>query len=237
MNGRLRLAIGGLGALAVLAFASAALAHSVVRIVGSMHDDTITGTPGPDFILARAGNDTVNAGDGNDRVHGNRGDDTVNGEGGNDRVWGGVGNDKVTGGDGNDVLRGRPGDDSLDGGAGNDRTWPGGGTDTQYGGEGDDVLHALARDHKVDTLDCGPGNDTAVLNADETSDTTVNCETIRKVTITNAEAERQENGYARLAQEGTTRGGLTAPAPVRSFGGHSFCGFVPINTPRCFAAE
>jgi len=72
--------------------------------------------------------------------------------------------------------------------------WPGGGTDTQYGGEGDDVLHALARDHKIDTLDCGPGNDTAVLNALETSDTTVNCETIKTVSITSAEAERQENG-------------------------------------------
>ena len=72
--------------------------------------------------------------------------------------------------------------------------WPGGGTDTQNGGEGDDVLHALARDNKVDTLDCGPGNDTAVLNAAETSDTTVNCETIKKVTITSGEAERQENG-------------------------------------------
>jgi hypothetical protein len=55
MNGRLRLAIGGLAALALLTFASAALAHTVVRIVGSMHDDQITGTPGPDYILARAG--------------------------------------------------------------------------------------------------------------------------------------------------------------------------------------
>jgi Ca2+-binding RTX toxin-like protein len=171
-----RLIIGSVAALAVLVLAGTALAHAVVRINGTRHDDQITGTPGNDLIQARGGNDSVN------------------GDGGNDRVWGGVGNDAVTGGDGDDVVRGRPGDDTLDGGNGNDRMFGGRGTDTSMGGEGNDVLHALARDNQKDTLDCGPGTDVAVINAAETLDTAVNCETIKKVSITVESADRQENG-------------------------------------------
>ena len=80
-------------------------------------------------------------------------------------------------------MRGRPGDDALDGGPGNDIMWPGRGTDTQNGGDGDDILHALARDHQVDTIDCGAGNDIVVLNAKETTDVHVNCETVKTVTV------------------------------------------------------
>ena len=61
--------------------------------------------------------------------------------------------------------------------------WPGRGTDRQQGGEGDDVLHALARDKQVDTIDCGPGNDVVWLNAKETTDVHVNCETVKSVTV------------------------------------------------------
>ena len=189
-----RLIVSGIAALAVLALAGTAVAHSVVRIKGTMQDDVITGTAGHDYIVALAGDDTVNAGDEGDRVFGNRGDDTLNGEGGNDRLIGGPGEDGLSGGGGNDLLRGRHGNDALDGGGGNDRMWPGAGEDTQAGGEGDDRLHALARDNKKDTLDCGPGNDTAVLNVEETLDTTVNCERILTVTITNTAAEAAEQG-------------------------------------------
>jgi hypothetical protein len=41
--------------------------------------------------------------------------------------------------------------------------WPGAGRDVQYGGRGDDVLHALANDNQVDLLDCGPGDDVAIV--------------------------------------------------------------------------
>ena len=61
--------------------------------------------------------------------------------------------------------------------------WPGRGADRQHGGDGDDVLHALARDRQVDTIDCGPGNDTVWLNAKETTDVHVNCETVKSVTV------------------------------------------------------
>lgn len=173
----------GIAGLSLLVLTGAALAHDVSLIKGTMGDDVLTGTPGHDRIVARAGNDTVNAGDGNDRVFGNRGNDTLNGDGGNDRMLGGVGVDTLNGGDGNDVLRGRQGDDTVNGGAGDDVIWVGGGADTQFGGDGDDRLHALARDRKVDQLDCGPGNDTVWLNANE-NDVHVNCETVKTVTVT-----------------------------------------------------
>src|SRR5918995_237268 len=121
-----RLVIGSLAALAVLAFASTAVAHSVVRIKGTMKDDVLTGTPGHDLVHARAGNDTVNAGDGNDRVHGMRGDDTLNGDGGNDRLLGDHGKDTENGGDGDDRLHALARDnqkDTLDCGPGNDIVW------------------------------------------------------------------------------------------------------------------
>src|SRR5688500_5763697 len=108
--------VGGPAALSPLVLTSAAPPHRVVLHTGPMGDDTLTGTPAADRIVARAGNDTVNAGDGNDRVFGNRGNDALNGDGGNDRMLGGVGNDALNGGDGNDVLRGRQGDDTVDGG-------------------------------------------------------------------------------------------------------------------------
>jgi hypothetical protein len=43
-------------------------------------------------------------------------------------------------------------------------------------------LHALANDDQTDTIDCGAGNDTVWLNVNE-SDTHVNCETVKTVTV------------------------------------------------------
>jgi hypothetical protein len=99
-------------------------------------------------------------------------------------MWGGYGNDTLTAGDnGLSRLHGGPGDDTLNGGARRDFIWGGRGVDHEFGGDGNDVLHALARDNQVDTLDCGPGDhDVAWLRAGE-SDTTVNCELVKTVSI------------------------------------------------------
>jgi Ca2+-binding RTX toxin-like protein len=61
------------------------------------------------------------------------------------------------------------------------------GADTLQGGEGDDQLYMLARDHRPDTADCGPGNDTVWVNMKEKQDTFVNCETVYKVRVTRSQ--------------------------------------------------
>jgi Ca2+-binding RTX toxin-like protein len=125
-----------LGAVGVLAVATAASAARLDVIHGTPGPDTLSGTPGNDLIYAAGGNDSVRAHDGQDVVYGGAGDD---------------------------VIRGGPGNDVLYGGAGADVMWPGAGVDVQYGGRGSDVLHALANDNQPDILDCGPGFDTAIV--------------------------------------------------------------------------
>ena len=176
-------------ALALLALgvlAAGAGAHRVAKIRGTMGPDALTGTPRADVVHARAGNDSVTALAGPDRIFAGAGDDSVDAGPGRDHARGGPGNDTLAGGDGNDRLRGRHGNDRLSGDAGNDRLWGGRGTDSLSGGEGDDVLHALANDDVVDTLDCGPGNDTVWLNANE-SDTHTGCETVKTVSTAAAD--------------------------------------------------
>ncbi len=49
----------------------------------------------------------------------------------------------------------------------------------KHGGPGNDSLHALAPDGDHDTLDCGPGFDTAYVLQSERRDTTIRgCERI-----------------------------------------------------------
>ena len=47
-------------------------------------------------------------------------------------------------------------------------------------GRGPAWPRGVARDHQVDTLDCGPGYDVVWLNSSE-SDTQVNCEVVHMV--------------------------------------------------------
>jgi len=71
-------------------------------IHGSIFDDRLVGTPGPDVICGFGGNDVLI------------------GRGGDDRLIGGDGDDTLLGGKGNDILDGGPGNDSADGGPGID---------------------------------------------------------------------------------------------------------------------
>ena len=52
-------------------------------------------------------------------------------------------------------------------------------------------MHALARDNQVDFIDCGPGDDTLLENADE-HDTWVNCEHVKLVHPTAAQAAEDD---------------------------------------------
>ena len=83
----------------------------LVTQLGTKNNDTITGTPQKDVIVAGKGNDEVNGG----------GDkDTICGGGGNDNLGGGAANDKLFGEKGSDTLRGGVGEDTCDGGTGSD---------------------------------------------------------------------------------------------------------------------
>lgn len=94
-----------------------------------------TGTDGNDNLAGTDADDRMYAQSGNDTTHAMAGDDTVSGGAGNDRIFGGPGNDTVSGGPGKDTLNGGPGDDSV-----------------------------RARDGQADRVDCGKGDDTAVLD-------------------------------------------------------------------------
>ena len=55
------------------------------------------------------------------------------------------------------------------------------------------MLHALADDNQLDTLDCGPGNDTAYLNAAERA-RTIGCEKVIVLSPADAAAQAAAEG-------------------------------------------
>jgi hypothetical protein len=138
---RIRLLAVTVGALLLLVFAASAIAAGG----GSPGDDNVTGN-------ARGEPMTLQAGD--DRANGGAGDDTIDGGRGNDNIRGGAGDDRVRGGAGDDVLT-------------DDR-----GTDRLSGGAGDDRINARDRrgrgaDNGRDVVDCGAGDDTALVDSDD----------------------------------------------------------------------
>jgi len=82
-------------------------------------------------------------------------DDTIIGLGGNDTINGGAGDDRIEGGPGNDVITGGPGADHIDAGPGSDTV--------------------NAADGERDVIDCGPGNDHAIVDK---VDVVHNCELV-----------------------------------------------------------
>jgi hypothetical protein len=100
-----------------------------------------------------------------DRLVGTRGPDALKGLGGNDTLVGGRGEDTLIGGKGNDTLRGGPGRDhfNMDNGV----QTPAPGNDTIY-----------ARDGGKDEINCGDGNDVAIVDA--TEDGVYDCEEVRE---------------------------------------------------------
>lgn len=104
-------------------------------------------------------------------------------------VLGNAGNDTITGNDGTETIDGGAGADTLEGGYGHDTITGGPGQDTIFGDEtsqrcsylsdcyvvpyGNDLI--LARDGEADMIDCGVGDDHAVVDA---VDTATNCEVV-----------------------------------------------------------
>ena len=127
------------------------------------------------------GSDDGLAGNGNDNaLIGLGGDDRLFGHGGDDHLHGGVGQDALYGGVHDDLIHGRRHADTAVGGNGSDDILPGKGGDVARGGsdddqlfddEGRDTLHGgcgndrfSARDGDRDVIDCGPGDDIAIID-------------------------------------------------------------------------
>lgn len=147
--------------------------------VGSVHDDTLLGTSGPNELNGNAGNDVLEARDGDDELEGSPGDDTMDGGPGRDSLQfnlapSGVVVDLGAGtatGQGTDVvlgledvvgtlfadeIRGDDGPNVVDGAFGEDVVAGAGGDDVLYGDRGDDALSGGDGD---DVLDPGLGDD------------------------------------------------------------------------------
>ncbi len=93
----------------------------VVNIVGTPHDDELSGGRGPDAFLGLDGDDEFQGSIGDDRACGGAGGDLLIAGPGEDRFDGGAGDDRVRGEAGDDRLAGGPGRDRLAGGPGRDR--------------------------------------------------------------------------------------------------------------------
>lgn len=85
--------------------------------------------------------------------------------------------DAVTG-EGNDSLTGSGGPNNLFGGGGNDTVVGGAGADSLFGNEGDDSMQD--RDGFQDRVDCGAGNDGAILDQ---LDVQADCESVQVATV------------------------------------------------------
>ena len=140
---------------------------------GTDKSETIVGTNGRDTICGFGGDDMIDARGGNDWIDGGAGWDTITGGPGNDTISGDIGHDTITGGPGNDTISGGNGPDRIYGGPGNDHITGGLYPDRLNGGSGNDWIDAA--DGYVDTVDCGPGNDT-IVTAYYPRDNAKNCE-------------------------------------------------------------
>ena len=80
------------------------LGEMIENVMGSMYDDTLTGTRGDNSIWGLGGNDSLSGDRGTDMLYGGAGDDSLDGDDGNDTLEGGYGADELTGGDGADTA-------------------------------------------------------------------------------------------------------------------------------------
>lgn len=184
----------------------------VTLALGVPPGDTLAGTPGDDVLRGGAGNDTFIAGPGNDDMSGGAwrdavtyadsltgivvtlddlANDGVSGE--HDNVQADI--EDAYGGPFDDALEGDAAQNMLDGGDGKDVFDGRGGTDELFGGAGEDRL--LGRDGRRDRLDCGDGEDIAIV---DTLDEVQNCEVVDRRPV----AERVEAKLRWAASTTTT---------------------------------
>jgi Ca2+-binding RTX toxin-like protein len=102
---------------------------------------------------------------------------TIRGTSGPDRLVGTPQSDTLAGANGADTLIGKANGDTLRGARGADTLKPGPGEDVLKGGKGSDLLKA--RDGETDLVDCGRGQDTAIVDGDDPGENGVfDCEEV-----------------------------------------------------------
>jgi len=161
------------------------IVQGIENVLGSGHDDTLTGSTAANELDGGAGSDSIVGGDGNDTLTGGDGDDTLDGGAGNDvavfgqvfanyliSVDGVTGELIVSGPEGSDLLRniealqfadttytvveGTEAAETLAGAGGAELIHGRDGDDSIDGGGGNDALYG---DEGDDDLDGGDGND------------------------------------------------------------------------------
>ncbi len=158
--------------------ASGDILISIEEIIGSAHDDHLSGTNANETLIGGAGNDTLTGGGGADVLDGGAGFDTADYSTSSGAVNVNLGTGAASGGDaqgdtlisieavigsgGDDTLIGSSGNDLLSGGDGNDILSGDAGDDTLLGGVGNDTLIGGAG---ADMLDGGAGFDTVDYSA------------------------------------------------------------------------
>ena len=80
------------------------IGSDIENVIGSMHDDMLTGTRGENSLWGLGGNDELDGGRRKDMLFGGDGDDDLDGGDGDDTLNGGDGADMLTGGDGVDTA-------------------------------------------------------------------------------------------------------------------------------------
>jgi Ca2+-binding RTX toxin-like protein len=130
---------------------------------------TFTGTDAPDDA------EVLNVSEGASTLNGLGGNDVLKGADSPDTIDGGAGDDDLNGGNGNDTITGGPGKDTIVGDATAGGCYVIGYLGTCKSPWGNDTINAV--DGEVDSIDCGPGQDTA--NVDP-NDVVTNCEVVAK---------------------------------------------------------
>jgi hypothetical protein len=146
-----------------------ALFGTLENVIGTIHDDRITGNAADNFIDAGegdnkvwsdGGNDTVRAGEGNNQIHAGHGNNVIVVGGGDNKIFTGNGNDTITiaGHGDNAIHTGSGADQVLITGDGNNRiTSDGGSTAVFITGAGHNTVNLIGNgNHYVNT---GSGND------------------------------------------------------------------------------
>ncbi len=152
---------------------------------------------------------TVVGGDGDEVIEiyaaGDAAPSSIQGRGGNDDLRGGLGRETIDGGAGNDRIEGGFNHDTLTGGPGRDVIY-GDSTSGNCGGYGQSCVIPFgndkidARDGEADQVDCGAGEDTALV---DTVDTVAdNCESVQR-------SSGASPAVASLRISAATRRGLT----------------------------